>query len=75
MLRRPVELADSAGVEDSLRGCTDTMKEIRLNDRRGFPLDSLVPNWGRYALQVVRVSQPEEVQRGDEYPFSRTEKH
>ena len=36
---------------------------------------SLVPNGGGYALQVVRISQPEQVQRGDGYPFYRTEKH
>jgi hypothetical protein len=60
---------------DGLRGCTDATRKIRLNNRRGFQLDSLVPNWGGYAVQVVRVSQPEEVRRGDGYPFSRTEKH
>ena len=29
---------------------------------------------GRYALQVVRFKQPEEIQRGDEHPCSRAEK-
>jgi len=30
---------------------------------------------GGHALQIVRVGQSEQVQRGDGYPFSRTEKH
>jgi Epoxide hydrolase N terminus len=30
---------------------------------------------GKYALQIVCVSQPEQVHRGDRHPFSRTEKH
>ncbi len=30
---------------------------------------------GRYALKVVRFSQPEEIQRGDGHPFSRTKRH
>jgi hypothetical protein len=30
---------------------------------------------GRYALQVVWVSQPEEIPRGDGQPFPRTEKY
>jgi hypothetical protein len=29
----------------------------------------------RYALQVLRVGQPEEIQRGDGHPFPRTEKY
>ena len=30
---------------------------------------------GLYALQVVRFSQPEEIQRGDGHPFSRIGKY
>jgi hypothetical protein len=30
---------------------------------------------GRYAMQVVPVGQPEEIQREDGHPFSRIEKH
>ena len=30
---------------------------------------------GQYVLQVVRVSQSEELQRGDGHPFPRTKKY
>jgi hypothetical protein len=30
---------------------------------------------GRYALKVVRFSQPEEIQRGDGLPFPQTKRH
>jgi hypothetical protein len=41
--------------------CVERQPRTRLADGR------------RYALQGVRVSQPEEIQRGDGHPFSRTE--
>jgi hypothetical protein len=35
----------------------------------------LKENPARYALQVVRFSQPEEIQRGDGHPFSQTKRY